>query len=266
MNSAGNYDEVPRRIGNTNHITLVKPFTRNGGTHQEIRAFFSRHFPGAHPIYKDSLGSVAISGAVQTLAWQSYGASSDWLFTARWPCSAIDGQNTCGPWSRGYGSGFNAASPQENDLGFVVLKASSPSPQSPNTFTFSDTFMPATGGPTFNGKVVYSSLSTSATFVGRQDQDALTIKSMTVQPVIFQAMRSTPQTAKKSIPAQVGEEVQFDVPALWKDAKVTISSIAGDWSFPVTTISTGSKYGLLRVDAVERNINTTKITFSVWPR
>lgn len=264
--AAGNYDQAARRIGNTDHLTLVKPMTRDGGVHQEVRAFFARTFGAGRALFKDNFGSIEVAGTTRQLGWKEFGLPSEWVFTAQWPCKILAGQSTCGPWTRNVGTGFNGINPQENDQGFVVLTDVSLDTHARSPFVFGDVFSPSPSPAKLGGKPIYSSISRSATLTGQTDSTALGIRSMTVQPVIVQATNRTSAVAPKSIPTSIGGIVEISIPSEISGAQMRIRSISGEWTVVPANVATGQQYGVLKVDDVERSAEATKLRLSVWPK
>jgi len=260
----GRYDPQARRIGNTDHLTLVKPTQRDSGIHAEIRRFFGGSFPQARTVYSGSWGQIEVTGTSKTHSWQQVGMTSDWVFPAQWPCVSTGTDNSCGPWIKTLGSGFNASDPKENDHGFVVAKDGSIGRVEPD-FVFSDAFAPPSGAATFDGKAVYSSLSRTARYKGKAPQSA-TIRTMVVQPVVYQATSKDARLSKIPIPTGIGDVIEIEIPATLSEPRIVITSIAGTWSVPPKSLVAGTKYGVLQVASVDASAGTQKVSFRVWPR
>jgi hypothetical protein len=196
--------------------------------------------------------------------WQKHGEKSEWVMAATPPCVSEQGKNPCGPWKWTVGDGFSSSSPSENSIGFVVLKDEMRSSR-PQSFQAADFFSPDPSTARFEGKSIYSSIYRSVVYNGALGAKAVYIKTMHVQPVIYRMNRTPLTFAAKDIPITVGEKVSIEVPASTKDAKLIITSISGDWILPLERVSAQERYGVLRVDEVERGIVTTKVTLTVWP-
>ncbi|MGN6826050.1 esterase/lipase family protein [Paucibacter sp. M5-1] len=263
-NSSGNYSGKARRIGNTDHLTLVKPVKLDGGVHQEVRRFFAESFPTTRQRYTQKFGSVVAVGESQTMSWQKYGETSEWVMAAVPPCTSSQGQLSCGPWKRGIGDGFSASNPNENSIGFVVVKDELRSTKQ-DAFQLTDVYSPYPSSAKFDDKPVYSSIYRSIAYSGADDVSAIYIKTMHVQPVIYRANRTALNSTAKDIPTTVGEKVSVEVASSAKDALLVISSIAGEWSVPLAQIKAQDRYGVLRVDDIARGSVTTKVTLTVWP-
>lgn len=262
--AAGDYGSPARRIGDTDHLTLVKPHDRGERVHMALREFFTTRFAGERRAYLSTYGTVKVAGSISTMGWREFGPKSEWVFTAMWPCVEIDErqESSCGPWQKNHGTGFNAMSLRENDIGFVVDGESYVTPKADSRFRFTDTFTPANSVAKFDGKPVYSSLQRVARHDGHGD--GVTVKSLSYQPVIYQA-RAAAHLFATDIPANLGQEVRVPVPARSPDAQIVITSIAGKWSVPVADLREGARYGVLRLEELLRGTEEIVVRFRVGP-
>lgn len=232
LNSTANYGGDARRIGNTDHLTLVKPTVIDGGIHQEIRRFFDNSFTNGRRLYGKNYGTVKVDGATQTMDWQRNGEASEWVISHLSSCGADQQQEGCEPKRWNVGNGFSALNPVEGSTGFVVLRDHVRSSR-PQDFRVTDVYSPDPSLAKFDGKPVYYSLHRSVAYHGQGQAEALFLKTMQIQPVAFLANRKPLPSIVKDIPATHGEKLTLEIPAATRDAQLSIASIAGDWSVPV---------------------------------
>jgi hypothetical protein len=261
--AAGGYDEEPRRIGNTDHLTLVKPTQTDGGVHGAVRSFFSRRFASPPVLYKEDYGTVSVSGEERGLAWEPYGSPSEIVFTAQFPCKQVGDEDSCGPWNRLLGGGFNATQPQLNDTGFVVIDDRIE--PKPTSFVFSTAYIPDSSAVTYMGRKVRSSISSAVTYTGQSGESSWAVRTVKVQPVIYRT-QSVLRETRLSVPPKLDAEIELDIPSLQQDVKVVISTFAGYWSIPLANVAAGQRYGFLNVMTVDRRADVTKLLLKVWPR
>jgi pimeloyl-ACP methyl ester carboxylesterase len=269
--SSGGFDlsDPPARVGNTDHLSIVKPSDLASNSHQEVRDFlFNRFMPGGKIVdfggYSGTIEASASKGS-----WQPERAVDGSLVSSAihsWDGEHANLTERVGPWKVSAGPTFDSVSPNDGSLGFVVEDeaAAQPATGEKAAFEYKDTGYPDDRIQVFNGKPVYSSFERVARYVGDPNQQGIEVRTAKIRWLRYKVSTTVLSAAKTDIPESPGSTVVIKVQPGVSNVLLTLNTISGKWQIADTT-ATPAFYRTVRLDHISRDSGGTVFAFSVFP-
>jgi len=267
--SAGLFDLQPKRVGDTDHLTIAKPQNANAESHLYARAFLQTFLAGENVrTFASALGNVVVTGVTRRKQWQKFGNKTDFVSAyATELCSqspATGQRQQCNPWIYSSSSATNPT--EDGDVGFILI-ANDLRETIQGKHKFDDVFLPNTGkGDKYDGKDVFSTLIRTARDTKPEDKSGLTVMTSYIQPVIYSTSQSLYRGQATVIPSAVNSEFVVTVPSNVSDVRIIETSVSGTYSVALIDLIEGKQLGVLRFTGSEEKDGKFLLRFRVTPR
>lgn len=263
---AGYFAGVPRRLPNTDHLTIVKPRSMQDLSHSVL--YLSLNSFGsipAQPSYSPQLGRVTVTGRLKSGRWETAGAPTDAVVRVGEPCGAtaicnerIDAPQPYGP------------NPADGDQGFVILHHET-KPILGTARVEVSTF-PAAAARNEQGQRIFTA---AVAHVAASAPDAggrlVALHTITMQPMRYRVTDNEWKSAPSGVPApsEGGDDeslFELKVPASILDGEIVERGVAGEVKRQLADLVSGMRMGVLEYR--ERVLRGTEAVyrFMVKPR